>query len=474
MEHQPNLRRVVTPGQFFSLAFSGIVGVAWVTVLGQLISQAGPFGSLAALTLGGLLIVLIVFCYAEVATAIPAAGGEVVYAYELGGTKGSFAIGWVLALTYVSACAFEAISLGWVLSLLFPGIRGTVLYGIVGENVFAGDLVVGVAATLLLLAVNAIGTGASARMQEAITYLRLLAMLAFVGCALAFGSADNLTSRGEPDTGWTAYGFLAVLTAAPFMYSGFSAFATAMEERAGSSALKAIGWSLVGAVVASILFYALLIVGISSLLPSQELIKLELPAASVFSAALGAKWLTQIVLITAVLGVITAWNALLMSGARVLLALGRSHVLPARFTQIDKRGAPIVCLLFVTAITIIGAFLGRGLILPIVNVTSVAFALAYIVTCLTALRLRRQGHRRDGAFSVPGGAPTIRIAVLAAAGIAVVALISPWLKPDVGIPAEFRVMAGWAVLGIAFWMTGGSRRSEITEAQRRELLVGTA
>jgi len=474
VEHQPDLKRVVTTGQFFALAFSGIVGVAWVTVLGGLIAQAGPFGSLTALAIGGLMIVLIVFCYAEVSTNMPAAGGEVVYAYELSGTKGSFTIGWVLALTYVSACVFEAISLGWVISLLFPDIRGSILYEIVGEDVFAGDLVIGIVATLLLFAVNAVGTSASARMQEAITYLRLAAMLGFVACALLFGSPANLTSGGGVDAGLTAHGFLAVLTAAPFMYSGFSAFATAMEERSGSSALKAVGWALVGAVGAAILFYGLLIIGISSLLPWQQLVTLELPTATVFRVALGAEWITQVVLATAVLGVITAWNALLMGGARVLLALGRAHVLPARFARVDKRGAPIVCLVFVTLVTIFGAFLGRGLILPIVNVTSLAFALAYAVTCLTALRLRRDGHRRDGAFAVPGGAATIRLAVLAAAGIGIVAFITPWLSPEPGIPAEFKVMVGWALLGILFWLTGRSRRAEIGEPQRRQLLVGTA
>ena len=54
-------------------------------------------------------------------------------------------------------------------------------------------------------------------------------------------------------------------------------------------------------------------------------------AANAFKAATGSNTLTLVVLVTAVLGCLTAWNALLMAGTRVLFALGRAALAPAAF-----------------------------------------------------------------------------------------------------------------------------------------------
>ena len=82
----------------FTMAFGGTIGVGWVTMLGLWIAQAGSIGAFIGFMAGGIVILLIGLCYAEISSAFPASGGEIVYAFETFGTKAAFAVGWILLL----------------------------------------------------------------------------------------------------------------------------------------------------------------------------------------------------------------------------------------------------------------------------------------------------------------------------------------------------------------------------------------
>ena len=89
-------------------------------VVGDWLQSAGPLGvSLAFLGSAGM-IVLVGLCYAELATMLPVAGGEIAYTYLTSGPFLAYGVGWFLVLGYVAICAFEAVSLGRILGFLFP------------------------------------------------------------------------------------------------------------------------------------------------------------------------------------------------------------------------------------------------------------------------------------------------------------------------------------------------------------------
>src|SRR5262249_18526873 len=95
------LKRELGSFQFFTLAFGPVVGVGWAVVLGDWLRQAGPLGAILGLASGGVVILLIGLCYAEVATMLPVSGGEVAFAYEAFGQRACFLTGWLLAFTYI-------------------------------------------------------------------------------------------------------------------------------------------------------------------------------------------------------------------------------------------------------------------------------------------------------------------------------------------------------------------------------------
>ena len=80
MEERGSLLKVLGRGEVISLAFGSMIGWGWVILVGRWVSDAGLAGGILAFLLGGLMCVLVGLTYAELASSLPLAGGEMVYA----------------------------------------------------------------------------------------------------------------------------------------------------------------------------------------------------------------------------------------------------------------------------------------------------------------------------------------------------------------------------------------------------------
>src|SRR5580704_8754785 len=89
-ESAVRLKRELRAVEYFALSFGAIVGVGWVVILGDWLNQAGPVGSILAFLVGGLVVLLVGLCYAEMIGRLPVSGGEIVYTYEIFGVPTCF------------------------------------------------------------------------------------------------------------------------------------------------------------------------------------------------------------------------------------------------------------------------------------------------------------------------------------------------------------------------------------------------
>ena len=103
--------RVVNRKGVIALAFGAMVGWSWVALSGNWIASAGSVGAMLAFVVGGVAVVFVGFTYAELAAAMPKAGGEHVYSQRAMGATASFICTWAILLGYVSVVAFEAVAL---------------------------------------------------------------------------------------------------------------------------------------------------------------------------------------------------------------------------------------------------------------------------------------------------------------------------------------------------------------------------
>src|SRR5699024_1614533 len=103
---------------------------------------------------GGLLVTLIGLTYAELAAAMPLAGGEFIYSFKALGRVASFVTTWALILGYVSVVAFEAVALPTVFEYVIPNYSTGHMYTIAGWDVTATLAGVGMLGSLLITWIN--------------------------------------------------------------------------------------------------------------------------------------------------------------------------------------------------------------------------------------------------------------------------------------------------------------------------------
>ena len=467
------LQATVSPFQFFTLSFGVIVGVGWITILGAWLTQAGPLGAALGLAGGGALMIIIGLCYAEMVTLVPASGGEPAFAFEAFGPGLYFAVGWLLALAFIAAGAFEAISLGWVVGALVPGFEGAALYEVLGAPVRAGTLALGFAGTIFLWWVNVRGVGAAARVQEVLIVAFLAMAVLFVGTGLVRGDVANLQPPIVPDASGARWGgVLAIFMTGSFWFAGFSVVPQMMEERAPGAPLRRVAQMIVWSILAGVAFKVLVVISASMTMPWRELAALPLPTAAAFERAFDSRLLAGVVLLTGLVGLVSALNSVIISASRILFSFGRSRMIDERFALVHPRtGAPVVALGAGAVLMLVGVLAGRQAVIPIVNISATGLAFAFLVTCLAVIRLRRRDPERLRPYSVPGGVTTAWVGVAGSVLSLALSIYQPYKDAGNRAPVEWLVLGLWCVLGGLFWFLGGTRRRTVSAAELRRQII---
>jgi APA family basic amino acid/polyamine antiporter len=458
----PELGKQLKPRQFFSLAFGTIVGVGWILVLGQWLELAGPAGTLLAFAAGALLMMTIGVCYAELAALLPVSGGEVAYTYEIFGLKTSFAAGWALSLAYVAVTTFEAVSVGWIATTIFPALQGAMFYMTRGEPVHTGSLTLGLGGMALLTYLNYRGIKSAAIFQEIFTYALVILSLAFILAGIIWGNVSNLEPLfSKAGTGPALMGILGVFVMTPFFLSGFNVIPQTMEEKAeGASTRIVVGMILLSIGLAAT-YYILVILSSSMAAPWKKLVDLELPAAGAFEMAFDSPLMAKVVLFAGLCGLVTTWNTVFISSSRIIFALGRARIIPAAFGRVHPaHRSPYVAVVFAGVVATMGVFWGRSTILPIVNVAASCFALAFLTSCLGLIKLRGKIN------AVP------LIGALSSVFMLFLSLHQQYANAKGAFPIEWMFILLWAGLGILFWLLARRIRSEVSEPERRKLILG--
>jgi len=454
---QTTLQRSLGPFQFFTIGFGAILGVAWAIVLGDWLAAAAPLGALIGFVCGGLAMLLIAACYAELATVLPRTGGDIVYAFELFGSVPAFFVGWFLVLMGVAMTSFEAISLAWLADAIFPGHQGYVVYSMFGQDIRIGALVLGAAVTLIIGAANYLGSHSSSRLQDLFTCVKASAVIAFVIAAWTAGTAHNLLPLTQPTSGRPLWvGALWIAATGPVWYGGFQIVPQGVEERRAGTSLRMIGWMTLLSVAAGIVFYCSVILAAAFVFPWKSLVTQPLPATAAIRAAFHDGAGSSLVLGAIVLGILATWNACFIWSTRVLVAMGRMQLAPPIFAATNRYGGPKFATYFVILIGLIGVSLGRGAIEPIVSMAAIALAGSYFLSCWTTLKLRHLRPDADRPFRVPGGTMTLRLIIGLSAAMALVSLIEPAARGR-RIPLEWILLLIWAAAGAVVWHVARKR-----------------
>jgi APA family basic amino acid/polyamine antiporter len=444
-------RRVVRPAGFFALSFGSMVGSGWIILLGDWLQRAAPGGALLALLAGGALMALVGCCYAELAARLPRAGGDFLYALEGLGRTAGFIVGSFLTLFLVSLCAFEATALAWLVTELIPAAQGKALYHILGESVTSDAVGLGLIGASTVCVLNLRGIRSSVTFQRVVTFTFIGVMFALIVCGFVFGSAKNLQPLFAPPGArlWT-HGAFWIFAQCAMLLNGFQASLYVIEERATGVSVRAATLSMVGGIIAAAIFYAGIILAAGRMMPWREILPAHLPAVAAFNGLIPGGLVGKIILMVAIASTAKTWNALLLMASRILLAQARAGMVPASFGKLNERaGAPANAILLVTFVSIVGMLLGKGALLPIINMATICITLIVVLALIVLLKLRHTNPISPG-FAVPGGVRTVFFCLSGAVLMAGFAFFGPLLQSPGHVPLEWMLMGAWASLTLIF------------------------
>jgi amino acid transporter len=454
---------VLGPIRFFALSFGCIVGSGWVVVLGDWLAAAGPAGVVIGMLAGGSVMLANSGAYAELIARFPVAGGEFVFAQNVFGDRTAFFVGWLWTLSLLSVVAFEATALPWIVQTLLPAIKGPTLYVSLDTPVTADSLAIGMIGTVVIAVMNYRGVRSAATMQTILSFVFLGLAVVIVLLGFTLGSFRNLQpliqgGRGKP---WWV-GVMWIFAIAPLFLNGFQSVAQTVEERAKNVTFSRIARSMALALLVNIGFYCLVTLAAASAQPWRTLLGRPLATAAAFSDLLPHHALSFLVLLAAALSVVRVWNGVAIWTARLLMAQARAGFLPAWLGAVHERhGSPTFAVLFVAACTAIGVALGKGALIPLVDMASLCLAGNLVLACAAALRVRATQGPAAAPYRTPGGVATLIYALVGSAGMAAFTFIDPLLRDPGRIPIEWTITGSWACMGIAFWFAWRPRRREV-------------
>jgi APA family basic amino acid/polyamine antiporter len=368
------------------VSFGVAVGVGMMMGSGilqapHLIASAVPNATLivALWVLGGVHAALGANVVAELATALPRAGGPYVYAHRALGDVGGLIVGWTNWLSNLAGVAANTVTFAAFLALLWPG---------AGERV----ALVAIALQIVLYGSNMAGLREGRLIQQATTATKCLMLLAFAVAAVVIGarhSTGQIATAAAPAIGaWAIIGAYQRIRGA---YAGWEAPAYFTEENAAPS--RSIPRALLLGLVLTVVLYVGVNAALLSTLGSSGLARQVQPFTTVLDL-FGGPLPSVLFAFAAMVTVASCANACIMAAPRVLFALSRDKLLPRMLQTVNAGGSPSIAFLasaaFSVALAATGSFsLVFGLIGTLNSLAGLMVGISLFV-----LRAREPGLER--------------------------------------------------------------------------------
>lgn len=351
LPHPNKLLRVLGVGFGIAVVVGGMIGTGILRVPGPVSAMLNdPVLIIAVWLASGLYVLLGVNCAAELAAALPQAGGPFVYARRAYGAYGGFIIGWTDWLIWVSAASAMSVAFAEYAGELVPALAGHV-----------GATAMGTIAAFVLLHCTGVRSGSLA--QQITSGLKVLAMAGFVVACFWFGEGAathgaEAAPAGVPST-WPV--LLASMLVAMQMvnesYAGWNSAVYFAEEDTNPG--RNLPRAMFGGALVVIGVYVLINLAYLHVLPVARLSASKLPAADAMHAVFGGH-AAQVVYLLAALSLLAIINSAFMSAPRVLYGLGRAGLFAPQAQRVSAGGTPMVALLVTAAAVVIALAFGKS------------------------------------------------------------------------------------------------------------------
>jgi len=362
-----------------TMGVGALMGAGLYVLVGIAAAEAGP-SLWAAYLACGVLTLLSVWMYGDLAARLPVAGGGYIYAYRTLGSFWGFMVGWNLAVGSVFACALYAIGFAWYFGSFLPEAwAGPVL-----QRALSAGIAVGLTALALR------GGRGGVRAQRWFTWSNVAVVLVLALAALTVARGENF-SPALPN-GMAGIGGAISLVYLSFF--GYQLIANSAEEV--RDAPRTVPRAMLLAMLVAMGCYVFTAAAAVAAVPWTELAESEAPLVLVAGRALGV-FGTVLVGVGGVLASLGALNSTLVAQSRQIYAMGRDRMLPALLGEVNEgRGVPVAATLAGAAAVMVVVLMGD----PAFIARAANFALIFSMMPLSVALHRLFAERREAGEAV--------------------------------------------------------------------------
>ena len=397
---RPGLLRQIGFFSATALVISNMVGTGIFATTGFM---AGDLGSarliLACWTVGALFALAGALSYSELGINFPSSGGEYVYLTHAYGPEWGFMTGWVSFFAGFSApIAAAALAFSDYLGYFFPALKQANATWVIGSGALSLRLGAGQMTASALIAaftaLNCLGVGRTAKVQNVLTTTKLVVIAGFVIIGFAAGTGDwHHFSEHAVRTSTVALPtqFMISLLWVMVGYSGWNAATYVAEE------LRRPERTLPAAIAAGSLIVAVLYLGLNMIFiyaTPLENLKGVIAVGTLSASNLFGPRVAGVFSALMAISIVSTVNAMVTIGPRVYYAMARNKAFFSGAAKVDARWH-----------TPVNAILSQGLCAMVMTVTPFPALVVYIgfsLTLFTVLsvasvfvyRRRRAGWQR--------------------------------------------------------------------------------
>ena len=439
-----SLKRDLT---WWDLAIMGVavaVGAGIFSIGAQAAAfHAGP-AVIISFLIAGIVCGAAVMCYAEFASMIPVAGSAYTFTYTTVGEIIAWVIGWDLILEMLMAGSVVSKYWGVYLNDFFRLIGWNI-----NTNIAIGSFNFDVAPLIIVAfftALLVLGTKIGARVDGALTVLKIAIVLFVVVVGFFYIKADNFTPfipPSEPaassDSGVSAvmnqplwqwatgmtpsiYGVAGIISGAAlvfFAFLGFDVVATTSEEAINPKRNVPLGIGVGMGLI--IVLYTLVAIVTTGMVSYKDLAKQASPSLATAFEMVGANWAAKIISFGIVIGLATVVMVLLLGLTRVVFAMSRDGLLPRGLSHTGKHGTPVRLQVIVGVVmALIAACSDVDVLADMVNIGTLS---AFTLVAISVPIMRRKRPDLKRTFRMPGN-PWIPI---------LIALANVWLMLNLSV-----------------------------------------
>ena len=446
MSKNDKFDKVLNKSDVFVLAFGAMIGWGWVVLSGEWIQTAGTLGAILAFVVGGIMVLFVGQAYAELTSAMPKCGGEQVFSYRALGRNASFICTWAIILGYISVIAFETVALPTVLQYLFPNYVNGYMYTIAGFDIYATWVIVGIVSSIIITIINYLGVKTAVFLQGLCTVLITLIGLTLIGGSFVNGSTANIQPLFRDGVG----GLMTVAVMTPFMYVGFDVIPQAAEEM--NVPFKKICQILILSVVMAVVWYSMIILGVSLAMNEAQIAGSSLVTADAMAIVYNNSSIaSKILILGGIAGIITSWNSFYVGGSRAIYSMAACGMLPPFLAKLHpKYKTPCNAVILIGVITSLSPFLGRNMLTWLSNAGGCSIVISYSMVCLSFLVLRKKEPNMIRPYKVKRVRLVGILSLFMCAFLGIMYL--PGAPAALSWPYEGGIILGWALLGVIFYI----------------------